>query len=167
LYTGDDVVGLVAYQKCDDLALYSDWLDPDTCEGFNGVYVTSFEEFARREVRSRFFAMICLRGTGEIVGAVGLSPPEDLADLTIHVFRPYRGKGYGTAAFALAAKYIFDVLGITEIYAGAYAGNIASRKMLERCGFVPHPAGNLREKYYRTGADIVQLDHIFDRRKLP
>jgi len=33
--------------------------------------------------------------------------------------------------------------------------------MLEKCGFVPYPEGNIPEKYYITGEDIIQMDYIY------
>lgn len=48
------------------------------------------------------------------------------------------------------------------LHAGLYPDNIVSRKMLERCGYVPFPDGNVAEKHYITGEDIVQLDYIYN-----
>jgi RimJ/RimL family protein N-acetyltransferase len=81
-------------------------------------------------------------------------------DLAIIVFKPYRGKGYGTRAFSLGVKYCFDVLSLDYIFAGCYPHNISSMKMLQKCGFQPHPEGNQNEKHYLTGEDIIQLDFI-------
>ena len=161
VYISNDVVSLVEYRPCDDRALYESWLDPDVQQGFNGIYVTSFEEFTKRDKHTQFTAMIRLDGTGEMIGTVGISPPEDIADLTIRIYKPYRRQGYGTSAFALATTYAVEVLGITELHAGAYPDNTGSRKMLEQCGYRPYSAGNIPEKHYITGEDIVQLDYIY------
>ncbi len=161
VYISNGTLSLVEYQCCDDRALYEDWLDPDTQKGYNGVFVTTFEDFETRKIRQRFFAMIQLNGTNEIIGAVGISPPETTADLAIWLFAPYRRKGYGTLAFALATKYAAEVLKIAELHAGAYPDNIGSQKMLRRCGYVPYPAGNVPEKHYLTGEDIIQTDYIW------
>ncbi|MDR1629848.1 MAG: GNAT family N-acetyltransferase [Oscillospiraceae bacterium] len=162
IYTSNGNLRLVEYQKCDDLALYEDWLDPDTQKGYNGIFVTTFENFQSRDIRQRFFAMIQLTGTKENIGAVGISPPETIADLAIWVFRPYRKQGYGTAAFALATKYAVEKLRINELHAGVYPENIGSQKLLLRCGYIPFPEGDLLEKHYLTGADITQHDYIYN-----
>jgi len=164
VFISNDIFSLVEYNPCDDRALYESWLDPDVQQGFNGVYVTSFDDFVERNIidkPTRFTAMIRLDRTGEIIGIVGISPPEDEADLTIRIFKPHRKHGYGTAAFALATKYIVEVLNITELHAGAYPDNIGSIKMLERCGYVPNPVGNIPEKHYITGEDIIQMDYLY------
>jgi RimJ/RimL family protein N-acetyltransferase len=105
--------------------------------------------------------MIRLNASREIIGAVGISPPDTVADLAIWMFAPYRRKGYGTSAFALTTKYAIETLGISELHAGAYPDDIGSIKMLARCGYTPYPAGNVAEKHYITGEDIVQLDYIY------
>jgi RimJ/RimL family protein N-acetyltransferase len=160
-YISNEILSLVEYNESDDHSLYEDWLDPDTQKGYNGVYVTTLEDFQTREIRQHFFAMIRLDSTGEIIGAIGISPPETIPDLAIRIFKPYRRKGYGTSAFALATKYAVEELKITELHAGAYPDNTGSLKMLERCGYVPFPAGNVLEKHYITGEDIVQMDFIY------
>ncbi|MCL2813796.1 MAG: GNAT family N-acetyltransferase [Oscillospiraceae bacterium] len=164
VYISNDVLSLVECKPCDDRALYESWLDPDVQRGFNGIYVTSFEEFAKQneiDKPTRFTAMIRLDDTNEIIGTVGISPPEDIADLTIRIFKPFRKKGYGTAAFALATKYIAGVLKIAELHAGAYADNIGSQKMLKKCGYIPYPEGNIAEKHYITREDMIQMDFIY------
>jgi RimJ/RimL family protein N-acetyltransferase len=149
---------------CDARVLYESWLDPDVQRGFNGIYAASFEEFSKRnkiDRPTRFSSMIRLNSTGEIIGTVGVSPPEDIADLTIRIFKAYRRQGYGTSAFALATKYVVDELKIEKLHAGAYADNIVSQKMLKKCGYIPYPEGNITEKHYITGEDIVQMDYIY------
>ena len=165
VYISGDVLSLVEYRRSDDRALYDNWRDPETQRGYNGIYAAAFEDFQTREIRQRFFAMIQLNGTKEIIGAVGISPPEAEADLAIWIFAPYRRKGYGTVAFALATRYAVDVLEIAELHAGAYPDNTGSRKMLERCGYVPFPGGDVPEKHYLTGEDIIQMDHIYTQPK--
>lgn len=163
VYITNEIVSLVEYKPCDDYILYENWLDPDTQKGYNGVHVTTFEDYQAEEVTQRFFAMIQLNENeaNEIIGTVGISPPETEPDLSIRIFKPYRRKGYGTSALGLATKYAVDVLKIDELHAGAYPDNIGSRKMLKRCGYIPNPDGNVPEKHYITGEDIIQLDFIY------
>ena len=162
IYISNDILSLVEYQKSDDCALYDNWQDPETQRGYNGIYFTSFEEYEKKDsLRSRFFAMIRLNDTNETIGAVSVSPPETVLDLAIWIFKPYRRQGYGSSAFALTTKYAIDKLKITELHTGAYPDNIDSQKMLEKCGYIPYPAGNIPEKHYITGADIIQMDYIW------
>jgi len=175
VFVSNELISLVEYRPCDDRALYDCWLDPETKKGYNGfVPAASFEEFQRgnqtrledyidREAKALFFAMIRRKRTGELVGALGIAPgtpPEFEPDLSICIFAPYRRQGYGTAAFALAAKYATEVLHIEELHAGAYPDNIGSQTMLGRCGFVP-VAECPPEKHWLTGEDVVQVDYVY------
>jgi hypothetical protein len=38
--------------------------------------------------------------------------------------------------------------------------------MLQKCGYVPYPEGNVPEKHYITGEDIIQLDFILKNGKI-
>ena len=49
------------------------------------------------------------------------------------------------------SRFCLDVL----LYA------MGSLKMLERCGYIPYPIGNVPEKHYITGEDIVQMDFVY------
>ncbi|MDD2503811.1 MAG: GNAT family N-acetyltransferase [Clostridia bacterium] len=91
-----------------------------------------------------------------------MSPPETTADLAIWIFKPYRRQGYGSSAFTMATKYAVEELKIGELHAGAYPDNIGSIKMLKRCGYAPYPAGNILEKHYITGKDIIQMDYRYN-----
>ncbi|MBQ7299373.1 MAG: GNAT family N-acetyltransferase, partial [Clostridia bacterium] len=119
-----------------------------------------FEEFSASPKRSRFRAFIVRKTDVAVAGGVFVSPPHVLPDLAIMIYRPYREQGFGTAAFTLAVNYCFDVMGLSELYAGCYEGNVRSRKMLAACGFVPHPEGNCEEVHFRTGEPIMQYDYI-------
>jgi len=163
VYIANETVSLVDYQECDNRALYENELDPDTQKGYNNGYVSTFEEFVKEEITQRFFAMILLNATQEIIGAVGISPLDMIADLAIWMFKPYRRHGYGTSAFALLTKYATDTLHITDLHAGVYPDNIGSWKMLEKCGYVPCPASTAKnepEKHFLTDEELYQLDYV-------
>jgi RimJ/RimL family protein N-acetyltransferase len=115
IYASNDILSLVEYRKPDDHALYENWCDPEVQRGYNGIYFDSFEEYEKRDsLRSRFFAMIRLNDTGEIIGSVGISPPETIPDLSIWIFKSYRKQGYGTSAFMLATKYAVEEMELTR-----------------------------------------------------
>ena len=161
VYIENDRIALAEYLDAeDDRACYECWQDEETQAGYNYCMTDTFDEFSASPTRSRFRAVIVRKTDGAIVGIVFVSPPHVLPDLAIMVYRPYRGQGIGTAAFALAVDYCFDVMGLSEVYAGCYEGNVRSRKMLAVCGFVPHPEGNCEEVHFRTGKPIIQYDYI-------
>lgn len=161
IYISNGVINLSEYiSSIDDLDCYNCWNDEETQNGYNYRFAKSFEEWSADTANSpRFEATITRVSDNKRVGTIFLSSGE-LPDLAFMIYRPYRKQGYGTAAFALGAKYCLENLGINKIYAGCYLDNIASVKILENCGFIPHPEGNIYEKHYLTGEDRVQHDFI-------
>jgi Acetyltransferases, including N-acetylases of ribosomal proteins len=160
IYCQNELVSLVETNDEDYKISYDDWLDADTQKGYNHKFIKSFDEYRSQVYNARFEAMIMRNSDGCMVGEIGVARPEVEPDLAIRIFNPYRRMGYGASAFALATKYALENLDITELHAGAYQDNTGSLKMLEKCGYDPYPEGNLNEKHYLTGADIVQYDFI-------
>lgn len=148
----------------DDSPYFACWQDPDTEKGYNHKMTDSLEDFCKRPIRSRFLAVIIRNEDKEPLGIVALSPEGSLPDLAIMLYKPYRGKGYGTNAFALASAYCLEAYNLECIYAGCYETNKGSLKMLKACGFIPHPDGNVLENHYLTGEPIIQYDFVLHRK---
>jgi ribosomal-protein-alanine N-acetyltransferase len=91
------------------------------------------EEFSAG--RSAIFAITILPD-GELCGAVGLTigPIQGRAELGYWIGVPFWGRGFVTEAALAAVAFGFDVLGLHEIYASHFAGNVASRRVLEKIG---------------------------------
>lgn len=72
-----------------------------------------------------------------IAGAINLFDVDRVSGtLSYWLFEPYRGNGYATEATALVLDYAFDELGLHRVEAETFAGNDASRALLERLEFV-------------------------------
>ncbi len=164
IYFKNNLLSLAEYCPAfDDHDYYGCWQDPATQDGYNYKMRGSLEEFRARPARTRLLAVIIRNEDEEPVGIVSLSPEGTLPDLAIMLYKPYRGKGYGTNAFALAAQYCLEAFSLDCLYAGCYETNEISRKMLKACGFVPNPDGDLQEVHYLTGEPITQHDYILHR----
>ena len=98
-----------------------------------------FEAFRGNSIRSRFKAAIVRSADGVRIGALFLSSEDAFPDLAIMLYAPFRRMGYVARTFALGATYCFDALKLDSVYAGCYADNLASMRMLQKCGFLPHP----------------------------
>ena len=64
-------------------------------------------------------------------------------------------QGYATAAIRLMIDYCFETLGLNQIYSSVPSGNIGSRKLFEKLGFVQT---GYRKNWLRRGngwEDIV------------
>ena len=161
VYLADDVINMSEYLDMeDDLDCYACWQDEGTQDGYNHKSTETFEEFAKGSIESRFIATIIRLSDNARIGSIFVSPENTEPDLAVMIYKPYRGKGYGSRAFALGVKYCFEVLSLEYIHAGCYPHNSASLKMIKKCGFRPYPEGNLNEKHYLTGEDITQLDFV-------
>ena len=73
------------------------------------------------------------------VGCIGLVRQVDVYQLTAEIGywigEPFWGKGIATNAVQLAVNYGFNNLKLVRIYAGVFANNVASQRVLEKSGF--------------------------------
>lgn len=77
-----------------------------------------------------------------LVGAIALKASEDSRFITAPseyeigywVGRPYWGRGYAPEAMEALIEHAQRDLGATAIWAGYYAGNMQSRRVMEKCG---------------------------------
>ncbi len=89
---------------------------------------------------------ICLKGTDEPIGSVGLilegSPerPLDLmeAELGYWLGVPFWGQGIATEAAKEMLRHGFEDLKLKRIFAGYFQGNNKSKKVQQKCGFRHH-----------------------------
>lgn len=70
------------------------------------------------------------------------------------------GKGYATEAIKLFTDYLFNIMKLHKITAGAYANNIGSIKALKKSGFFEE--ARLKEHAFSMGAfvDVVLMAKI-------
>lgn len=164
VYIANENLSLAEYCPAMDNEPYFEcWQDPATQDGYNYKMRDTLEEFCVRPTRSRLLAVIIRNEDSKPLGIVSLSPEDSLPDLAIMLYKPYRGQGYGTNAFSLAAKYCMEAFGFDCLYAGCFETNEVSRKMLQACGFVPNPDGDSHETHYLTGKPITQHDYVLRR----
>jgi ribosomal-protein-alanine N-acetyltransferase len=92
---------------------------------------------AFREGRTITYAVTAAPQT-ELCGTVGLtlSPANQRAELGYWIGMPFWGKGYATEAATAVVSFGFDSLGLHRIYAFHFAGNIASKRVLEKIGML-------------------------------
>ncbi|MEM7036443.1 MAG: GNAT family protein [Bacteroidota bacterium] len=95
------------------------------------------------------FLQFCMKNTpanilaidvdGKMVGAIGIHPEEDVyrknAEMGYWLGEPYWGKGIVTRAVKQMVDYAFEHFDLVRIYARPYGYNLASKRILEKCGF--------------------------------
>ena len=97
---------------------------------------------------------ITLRGSGELVGAVGLEISTDhaRAELGYWVGVPYWNRGYATEAAAALVEHAFSSLGLNRVFAHYFATNEASGRVMQKLGMVRE--GRLRQHVVKWGERI-------------
>jgi RimJ/RimL family protein N-acetyltransferase len=86
--------------------------------------------------RSFAYAIVC-GDRDEVAGYVNVTPSDGDVGVLGYWLRPSdRGRGLATAAVCALAGAAFESLGVVEVRADVDARNVASRRVLERAGFV-------------------------------
>jgi ribosomal-protein-alanine N-acetyltransferase len=111
----------------------------------------------RQAGSSATFAVTILRG-GELCGAVGLAieSAHEHGELGYWIGVPYWGRGFATEAASAVVAFGFETLKLHRIYAHHFAGNHASRRVLEKVGM--HHEGRSRQ-HIRKWNRFVDLEN--------
>lgn len=87
---------------------------------------------------------ICLKEDNEAIGSMGLhlngstdlTDRDDECELGYWIGKPFWGNGYVPEAAQEIIRHGFEELGMTAIWCGYYDGNIKSKRVQEKCGFI-------------------------------
>jgi RimJ/RimL family protein N-acetyltransferase len=78
---------------------------------------------------------------GKVVGGIGVHPQKDVfctnAELGYWLAPDYQGKGIMTRAVSEMVAHGFATLPVQRIFGRVFSNNPASKRVLEKCGFVP------------------------------
>ena len=74
--------------------------------------------------------------SGELLGHVGFSPIDDEVEVSYAIAESARGRGLGGEALRHGCRWIDSTFGVPDMIAITAAGNAASRRTLDRAGFV-------------------------------
>ena len=84
---------------------------------------------------------------GRVIGDCGTAGPVDHAgdiEIGYGLAAEHRGRGYGTELVTAFSRWLLGRPGVRRVVADVDAGNTASRRTLDRVGFVPERSeGNL------------------------
>ena len=121
-----------------------------------------------REDGQRFIAMatshnpvriFAIEADGGFVGGIGVHPQQDVyranAELGYWVAEPFWGRGIATSAIRQIIPVAFSLEGIRRLYARPFGSNVASQRVLEKCGFVLE--ARLRETFLKRGEFLDEL----------
>ena len=92
------------------------------------------------------------KATGRLIGALGFLQfpnPDQRAELGYVVNRNVWGQGYVTEAAKAVCDFAFKKMNVNRIEAGTIVGNVASERVLQKCGFKLE--GVLRQREFIKG----------------
>ncbi len=80
--------------------------------------------------------VITQKDTGKIVGAINLKvkAEEDSVLFSYAIDNRFTGKGYMTEALAVVRDFALNQLQVSKFVGGCVVSNIASKKVMEKCG---------------------------------
>lgn len=90
---------------------------------------------------------------GEYVGNVGLTKGTDVyrksAELGYFLGEPYWNRGIMPQAVNLATQFAFETLDVVRVFSGVFEYNLASQRVLEKCGFTREAV--LKKAVFKNG----------------
>jgi len=109
-------------------------------DGFPNPYtLPDAESFLAKFTDQDTVTLFGIEYNGEHVGNISLQPGQDIyrksAEIGYFIGEPYWNKGIVTTAVNMITEYGFNRLGIIRIHTGVFEYNIASQRVLEKCGF--------------------------------
>ena len=86
---------------------------------------------------------VCLKDDNKAIGSIGLhhndlAEREDEIELGYWLGKPHWGNGIIPEAGAEMIRHAFEDLGMTAVWCGHYDGNVKSRRVMEKLGFMYH-----------------------------
>lgn len=95
---------------------------------------------------------------GQAVGGISLMLGQDIervsAEVGYWLGRPFWGRGIVSDAVRAATAYAFDELGMLRVFAVPFAHNAASRRVLEKAGYVLE--GVMKQSAIKNGVILDQ-----------
>lgn len=84
------------------------------------------------------------------LGTIGLHIESyGTAQIGYWIGKPYWGQGYATEALRRLLTHAFDIMGLERVYAAYFAHNLASRRVMEKCGMTYE--GTMRQHIFKDG----------------
>ncbi len=131
----DDAEELFKYASDPDIGPPAGWL-PHTS-------VENSREIIRTVLSANENYAVCLKENDSPIGSIGLhradlAERDDEYELGYWIGKPFWGQGIIPEASREMLRHAFEDLGMNRIWCGFYDGNVKSRRVQEKLGFVYH-----------------------------
>lgn len=118
------------------------------------AWISTHEENFKKNLGIQF--AITLKNSGELIGCIdylGFNHANKKAEVGYWVGVPYWGKGYCTEALSAMIKNGFEKLNLNKIIARHMSNNLASGKVMQKCG--------MRQEGYLV-QDLIKNGKVID-----
>lgn len=147
--TLDDAADMYEYGSDPEMTRFTSWethRSIDDARAFLQREVSGFED----QIGGSWG--IVYNADGKFIGAIGFSlrqPGCQVQEIGFHIARGYWGQGLMTECARAVIRFSFENLGVNRIQATCEPENIASTRVLEKCGMSYE--GTLRDWQYSRG----------------
>lgn len=108
---------------------------------------------------------VCLKENNIAIGTIGLMTgknsnfdlPDTEAEIGYWIGVPFWGKGLITEAARELIRHGFEDLKLEKLWCGYFEGNIKSKRVQEKCGFIYH---HTNKNIYVELTDEIRTEHI-------
>lgn len=98
------------------------------------------EQWINFVINNKSLLYFAIADQKELIGGIGAVPFDDVhrfsAEVGFWLGKPFWNLGIATKALSVFCKYLFDSYNFNRLTANVFEGNEASRKVLEKNGFV-------------------------------
>ncbi len=109
---------------------------------------------------------VCLKEDNQAIGSISLmiGPlshlclPDTDAEIGYWLGVPFWGRGLIPEALRELMRHAFADLHLEALWCGYYEGNLKSRRVMEKCGFVPH---HTNENVHLKLMDETRTEHLY------
>lgn len=136
-----DADALFSYASAPEFSQYVEYTSPSTL-----TEVRAFlKDVLIPEDPNLLSWAVCHRGQSKVVGTVQITHDAiDCASVHYDISHKIYGQGYTTEALRAVLKWcLVNLPEVTQFFGDTHASNIASRRVMEKCGFVYYKKENV------------------------
>ena len=108
--------------------------------------VENSREIIREVLSAEETYAVCMKEDGKAIGSIGLmigtasnlNLPDTEGEIGYWIGVPFWGQGFIPEAVKELLRHGFKDLGLDKIWCGYFEGNIKSKRVQEKCGFIYH-----------------------------
>ncbi len=151
-WTESDAESLYKYAKDSDVGPIAGWPSHSSVEASLNTI--------KNVLQGEECYAICLKGDNSPIGSCELKLNADVkeeAEIGYWIGKPFWGHGYMPEAVNALLKRAFSELNMKKIWCCYYDGNLKSKRVQEKCGFIYHHTVN--EKWVPLMQEL-RIDHV-------